>query len=429
MRQIKRTIPMYSFYDRTGIQNYLEEQAAKGWMLEKAGTLCWRFRRMEPKKLKFSVVYFPEADLYDSAPGEGEMTFRELCEHSGWHFIGSQAQMQIFYSELTNPVPIDTDPVIEVENIHKSMKKSMLPGYWLLMLSAVLQLISQSISFFDRPVSYLSYDMNLFFILFWPSMLLVCMIRIICYYRWHAKAEEAAEAGIFLESHGSQRLEAGWSTLTLAGLVSLMIFGRSPLTMGTVLIGFAVALGLIGVEALVREKMKEKGCDAKANKLAAILAGVAVMIAIIAIVTPMVVTVMDNTTEWKKDELPLKLTDLMDTEHSTLVMEHTESALLGYIRTMQYTDHLGKGPELQYKVIHVKAKFLYDLCLNNLEMGNAWELIPTEGVPWGANQAWVCMDGEDAGGYVLCYDDYILDIWPNWEMTEEQMATIGNIFN
>ena len=428
MREVKRTIPMYSFYDRTGIQNYLEAQAAGGWMLEKAGTVCWKFRRMEPKKLKFSVVYFPAADLYDPAPGEGEQTFREFCEHSGWKFAGSQAQMQIFYNESANPVPIDTDPVIEVENIHKSMKKSVLSGYWLLMVSAMLQLISQGISFFDRPVSYLSYDMNLYFLFFWPSMLLMCLIRIICYHRWHRRAEKAAQEGIFLESAGSQRLEACWAILALGGLALLLVFGRSPLMVCTVILGVAVALGLIGTEVFTREALKRKGYDAKANKIGTIAVAVVVMILIVAVVTPVVVTVLDNATEWRKDELPLKLSDLMDTEHGTLVMENTESALLGYVRTVQYTDQLGGGPELQYKLIHVKAKFLYDLCLNNLEMGNAWELVPTGGAPWGAKRAWICMDGEEAGGYILCYDDYILDIWTGWDMTAEQMAIVGNIF-
>ena len=178
MRDVKRTVPMYSFYDRTGIQNYLETQAEKGWMLEKAGTIFWRFRRCEPRKLKFSVVYFPEADLYDPKPGEGEETFREFCEHSGWKFAASQAQMQIFYNQSANPVPIDTDPVIEVQNIHKSMKKSGLLGYWLLMLSAVLQMVSQGLGYATDPLRYLSWNINLFMLLFWPSMFLMCAGRI-----------------------------------------------------------------------------------------------------------------------------------------------------------------------------------------------------------------------------------------------------------
>ena len=428
MREVKRTVPMYSFYDRTGFQNYLEAQAARGWVLEKAGTVCWKFRRTEPRKLKFSVVYFPSADFYDPAPGEGEQTFREFCEHSGWRFAASQAQMQIFYNESPNPVPIDTDPVIEVENIHKSMKKSVLPGYWLLMVSAILQLISQGISFFDRPVSYLSYDMNLYFLFFWPSMLLMCLIRIICYHRWHNKAEEAAREGIFLETAGSQRLEACWGILALGGLALVLVFGRSPFMAGAVILGILVALGLIGAEILTRETLKKKGYDAKANKVGTIAVAVVVMFLIVVVVTPVVVTIADNTTEWKKNELPLMLSDLMEEEHGTLVIENTESALLGYVRTMQYTDRLGGGPELQYQLIHVKAGFLYEMCMNHLDIGNAWELVPAGGAPWGADRAWACMNDEEIGGYVLCYEKYILSIWPSWEMTAEQMAAVGSIF-
>lgn len=36
MRKTKYAIVRFSFYDRTGIQNYLESQARKGWMLEKS---------------------------------------------------------------------------------------------------------------------------------------------------------------------------------------------------------------------------------------------------------------------------------------------------------------------------------------------------------------------------------------------------------
>ena len=96
MRQKKAIIPTFEFHDRTGIQKYLEKQAEKGWMLTQLGKYRWKFQRTEPRKLHFAVVYFPEADLFDPAPGEAEVTFREFCAHSGWILAGSNAQMQIF---------------------------------------------------------------------------------------------------------------------------------------------------------------------------------------------------------------------------------------------------------------------------------------------------------------------------------------------
>ena len=429
MRETRRTVPMFSFYDRTGIQNYLETMAVKGWMLEKAGTICWKFRRMEPKKLKFSVVYFPEADMYDPAPGEGEQTFREFCEHSGWRFLGSQAQMQIFCNESSDPVPIDTDPVIEVENIHHSMKKSTLPGYWLMMVTALLQILSQSIRLFDDPVSYLAYDIDLYFILFWPSMLLVCLVRLICYHRWRSAAKRAAEDGIFLETRGSQRLEGGWAILSLGGLAAALIFGHSPFTACAVIIGTGVGIALVAAEAVTREALKKRGYGAKANKMTTIAVGLAVIIVFIAIVTPIAISVADRSVDRKNGERLLELSDLLDAEYRTLVLEDTESALLGYQRIVQYTGKMGENGEIQYQLIHVKAGSLYDLCLNNLGIGNAWELVPADSAPWDADRVWMCVDGDEVGGFVLCYENYILCLWPNWEMTEAQMATVGSIFN
>lgn len=96
MRQTKSIIPTFEFHDRTGIQRFLETQAKKGWMLESLGKYIWKFRREEAKTLRFAVVYFPDADLFDPAPGEAEETFRDFCAHGGWILAGANAQMQIF---------------------------------------------------------------------------------------------------------------------------------------------------------------------------------------------------------------------------------------------------------------------------------------------------------------------------------------------
>ena len=46
-------MPLYSYLDRTAITAHLSDMAAQGWMLEKIGGWNWRYRRTEPKKLRF----------------------------------------------------------------------------------------------------------------------------------------------------------------------------------------------------------------------------------------------------------------------------------------------------------------------------------------------------------------------------------------
>ena len=60
MRKTKRVIAQFTFYDRTGIQKFLERQAEKGWMLEKISSYGWKFRRMKPEKIHYAVTYFPD---------------------------------------------------------------------------------------------------------------------------------------------------------------------------------------------------------------------------------------------------------------------------------------------------------------------------------------------------------------------------------
>ena len=43
MKNTKRCFVLFSFYDRTGIEAYLEKQAENGWMLDKTSAFGWHF--------------------------------------------------------------------------------------------------------------------------------------------------------------------------------------------------------------------------------------------------------------------------------------------------------------------------------------------------------------------------------------------------
>ena len=76
MKEIKRRLMPFTFYDRTGLEKDLEEQAEKGWLLEKCSATGWLYRRIEPAKIHFSVVYFPAVDIFDPRPSDKQSGFR-----------------------------------------------------------------------------------------------------------------------------------------------------------------------------------------------------------------------------------------------------------------------------------------------------------------------------------------------------------------
>ena len=70
--------------------------------------------------------------------------------------------MQVFYNENEDPVPIETDPELELENLHRYAKKTALKTYPLLLLISLLMGVSFIGSIIRDPVYYLASAINLF---------------------------------------------------------------------------------------------------------------------------------------------------------------------------------------------------------------------------------------------------------------------------
>lgn len=79
--------------DYKAMEDYLEEMAKKGWMLEKIGRFTAKFRAIEPQKLKFYVDVFKKGGILTSENNEEIVEYRKLCQESGWTFITSQELM------------------------------------------------------------------------------------------------------------------------------------------------------------------------------------------------------------------------------------------------------------------------------------------------------------------------------------------------
>ena len=111
MRTLKRTLANFSFFDQQTIEKKLEDMAAKGWMVTKAGNFFWTYERIPPQKLRFAVTYFPGASEFDPQPSEKQLEKEELIARDGWKLVLRWDAMQIFCTDREDAVPIETDPV------------------------------------------------------------------------------------------------------------------------------------------------------------------------------------------------------------------------------------------------------------------------------------------------------------------------------
>ena len=207
MKNTKRRMEVFSFFDHTGISAHLENMAQKGWMIEKITTFGWRYRRIEPQKVKFAVSYYPKASEFDPEPSEEQKIFHEFCAHTGWKLACTSAQLQIFYNERKNPTPIETEPVLELQTIHASVKRGMLPSYLLLMLVAVLNARLFISRLLGDPIDLLASPSGLFsgFTVIWLALL--CAVELVTYFKWYSKAKVAAEQGEFLKAPSTAKFQ------------------------------------------------------------------------------------------------------------------------------------------------------------------------------------------------------------------------------
>ena len=115
MRNVKHTLFNFCTGDFKGVERYLNEQAARGWKLDRVGLLGGRFVRAERDDLRWCV------DLVDGKRRrEDTEEYLGLCAEGGWDLVSQTNGMYLFCSRPgLRPMPIQTDPELEKKNYNK----------------------------------------------------------------------------------------------------------------------------------------------------------------------------------------------------------------------------------------------------------------------------------------------------------------------
>lgn len=182
-KSIKSFREDFGYYDRTGMQEYLEQKASEGWRLVKKQFASeWEFKRIEPQKLHYAITYLPQFSNEDSfLLSEDKKEYLELCAASGWQFVCAYKNMVIFINEQENPLPLKTDPEVELDLIHRSFLKHDLPKS---IFSFVFFMIAFFYLLFSDTASK-SVDLVLVFSLFFLFILLLISLAIFVGERKH----------------------------------------------------------------------------------------------------------------------------------------------------------------------------------------------------------------------------------------------------
>jgi hypothetical protein len=463
VKDTKRRIELFSFFDYTAIVAHLEKMAHKGWRLERITNSIWVYRCAEPKDVHYAVSYYPKASEFDAEPSEEQKSFNEFCRHTGWELAASNAQMQIFSNDHENPIPIDTDPDIELDNIHRSAKKNFLLIYAILLAISIMELLLAFSSYRRDPIAFLSTSTYLFASFASLMLLLLCCVEIVGYYGWRLRALKAAKRGEFLRTRGSKlQIVIMWITILpfVWWLVTLGLgVGRDHVMFiyAAVMMAGIIAMR-IAVNA-VKNTLKRRKSPTDTTRITTLVTSFVLAFVLVGLMTFVIFKIIasgaikggetyiyeGNEHTAYNDTLPLSLEDLSDSDYNEYSrwLQKDETMLLGRIKAYQRprfgSDNYTVGPDLTYTVTVAKVPFLYDMCKGIIfeeyskmlssssyaQSDMAYETM--DAIPWGAIEAYQLVSRSTGPRmkYLLCYTDRIVEISFDWELTPEQMRTVG----
>lgn len=163
------------------VERYLEEKALEGWILCDINLVFFKFKKSEPKKVKYTVDIFTDLKI-------GE--YKEYCEASGWKYIGETKKYLIFYTEDENITPIQTDEKLLLKKVGRSMLENIIS--YIVLTFILIRGIYEDLftdGFWDNTEGFEGYYLFLIIISFVLSALPI--IQIVRNSQWYFKLKKS----------------------------------------------------------------------------------------------------------------------------------------------------------------------------------------------------------------------------------------------
>ena len=456
MKTKKRRLEYYSFYNHTGIEQHLTEMAKKGWLLESISNLYWTYRKIEPQDIHFCVTYYPRASDFDPGPSEDQQTFHDLCAHTGWQLASTWHQMQVFYNEKESPIPLDTDPIMEVDTLHRACKKNFLPSYYLLLALGVLMGGYFLAEIYFSPVTLLSNSSQMLSGFAYLCLLVISLTELCTYFSWHRKAKKAAEDGIFVDTPSTKLIQ---QTVVIVLLFAAAIWLLNLFTLSNRLLAWIAVAMLLSMFVIIfavnwikhglRKLKASRGLNRVLTLAACFILPTVMMGGITYATLSGIFSNENQTVPFDDSVIPLSITDFYDVDKQQYIEQNrnNETFVLGQRVVHMFGDWNVEGfhelPDLQYTITTVKIPFIYEWCKDqmywdldesdnkDIPVGHRLVLKEQDPSPWGANEVYRLYQEEGwyMNWYLLCYEDRIIDIRFDWEPTKDDMAIVNQKLN
>jgi len=429
----KKTMFMFSHLDYKAMQEYFEQMARKGWMLEKLGTVTATFRQIEPQDLTFTVDIFPYTTIFDSPENQDAMDYRELCEQSGWRFVTSSNKLNVFFAKAKeDPTPIQTDSVVE----EKLVRQSVFSAELLVFIICLPLLWLRMGSLFPFDYSKLFTNMDIVATVYFPLLLIPVTLYTGYYVWWFWKARRNIREGLPLPQTSLRAARfRGLLLLYVAGLLVVLMFAAAIADArgGRAIILYVMFLPLISIAGSLwlKKTVATKRRTRRQNMAMFAIASIGITFVFI---TTMNVLIFagDRFPSWTgmKRELPdgyiaLKLTDFginrqphttsFSQSSSFLVpqsYDYYESSQDGVIRT-RYIEAVNQRV----------ARYIFDGMLKRSDLLYNRHISPAPSAMWNADEAYYLTT--DRSMLILIQGSRVIYLDSKFDFAEKDLVEIS----
>ena len=423
MKDTKYMLIDSSLYDYAFLEEKLTRLSAEGWHLEKVGVLGWKFRRGEPKAVRYAVTFAPSASAFNSRPTEAEEDLAELCAQAGWVRVANQAQRHIYRNEDPNATPLETDEAERLKNIRRTMNKHFFPTELLMIAIFLMQFFmhfhtltlwpSRTLS---SPLMLCTLGMSLFVAVIHGMMAVNGIL-------WLRRARIAVEGGETIPEDRFYRWFRWVIWVFLIGYL-LCLFWSVGLSFLAWVIGTSAAVLLVTAGGITL--CKKLNAPRWVNMV--VPAGLCFLT--LALLVPLLIFSVDRSMNQElppAEDLPVTLTQLTgETGTERYILEESSSILSSYGR---YGD-AGEA-SLRYTIVDVKCPLIYDMLLNEQEdefkIAAHYSVesdVADHAALFGADYVRHA-PGPLGDRWFICWDSRIVNLKASWELTETQIAMLA----
>ncbi len=362
---------------------YLCKMARRGWRLEEAGRYFWRFVRAEPAPLTYAVTYFPDASRYGGATTEEQDELLDYCAAAGWTYVTQWHRMQVFVTDRSDPIPLETDEEQKLRTIEATIGRDRrwAPAVWIFLL-ALCALLGWAA--YRSPLSFWTSAPVLAVLILFPLSLLLSLLDALLNLLWLRRSRQSVAQGgpCVPMRRGIRRVLSAVLLLpTVFLLLQALWYGGFWDTLDTIWSWLCLLLLGIVVWQMRKRDYTEKSISRGIILAAVLLTAAAYLLSLL--ISPLTtylrnkdritVQVGDRSYTVFADPVPMDFADLgVENEKfpADAIIERYDRSPLASAMSCRVLISLvdPKMPYLYYTIVHTASPAITDLCLQDPDL-------------------------------------------------------------